>query len=456
MFPGTHGLSNPQCRKFLSNIRNILRTDALKFIGSRFIRFQSSLSVMSDEVDYDVEDYDVEENKSKQLEIFRKQLRSGPGLSYFTSTRPRKSKRNLPLKAYKAKPAQPGRFSIPDALLSHHIEHERDVLRDHFGRFHNYLRISLTERCNLRCVYCMPEEGVKLQPPHHILNSDEIVKIAKLFVEFGVDKIRLTGGEPTIRHDLIEIVERIALIDGVNMIGMTTNGISLKHKLHELKESGLTHINISLDTLIDQKFEQITRRNGLRHVLRSIDAALIQGYGGRLKVNCVVARGMNVQELSSFVALTKDRAIDVRFIEWMPFDSNSWNGENFVSYNEMMNLIKIDYPDITRGMDGLNDTSKWWQVPDHVGRVAFITSMSNHFCGSCNRLRITADGSLKTCLFGTDEISLRDFIRLGASQQDLAALISGAVSKKNFALGGHKDMFGIADADNRPMVLIGG
>jgi len=167
-------------------------------------------------------------------------------------------------------------------------------------------------------------------------------------------------------------------------------------------------------------------------------------------------RGTNEGELADFVALTRDRPLDVRFIEWMPFDSNQWNTREFVPYAEMLDGLREAYPDLQREGDGPNDTSKWWRVPGHAGRVAFITSMSEHFCGSCNRVRVTADGNLKTCLFGNEELSLRDHLRAGAADWQLAHLVSRMVDRKHFALGGHGDMHGIAASDNRPMVLIGG
>jgi len=302
----------------------------------------------------------------------------------------------------------------------------------------------------------MPPDGVNLQPAANILASEEILMIVRLFANLGVDKIRLTGGEPTIRKDIVDIVADISALGSVKMIGITTNGINLRHKIVDLKNAGITHINISLDTLNSNKFSRITRRSGLSHVLSSIEAALSHGYGNRLKINVVVMRGINDDELSSFVSLTQESQIDVRFIEWMPFSKNNWNDKTFVSYTEMLSTIRQCFPNIHRLQDGPNDTSKWWQIPGHSGRVAFITSMSDNFCGSCNRLRLTADGHLKTCLFGNGELNLRDMIRAGTAEHEIISKITATLFEKHAALGGHGDMYGISESENRPMILIGG
>eukprot|EP00904_Undaria_pinnatifida_P005026 jgi/Undpi1/1653/HiC_scaffold_11.g05043.m1 len=334
--------------------------------------------------------------------------------------------------------------------------HEASMLSDMHGRHHNYLRISLTERCNLRCVYCMPEDGVDLQPQMKMLNQQEILRLASMFVDAGVDKIRLTGGEPLVRQDLPEIVKALSSLDGVRNVGVTTNGINLRRKIPALREAGLTHINVSLDTLRPDRFAAITRRKGLDAVLSSLDAALAHGYGGRLKINCVVMNGVNTDELADFLDFTRDQELDVRFIEWMPFDDNRWKDSKFFSYQSMLDVIRERYPDLERTVDSANDTTKWHRVPGYQGRVGFITSMSEHFCGTCNRLRITSDGNLKVCLFGDESLSLRDALRGGLSDAELSVLVRAAVLGKRSALGGHDDMYGIAGAKNRPMTTIGG
>ncbi|XP_018323789.1 molybdenum cofactor biosynthesis protein 1 isoform X2 [Agrilus planipennis] len=246
-------------------------------------------------------------------------------------------------------------------------------LLDNFGRQHSYLRISLTERCNLR--------------------------------------------------------SKLKCIEGLENIALTTNGVVLTKKLAYLQRAGLDNLNISLDTLNKNKFETITRRKGWERVMMGIDLALQLGYSP-VKINCVVIKGFNENEVCDFVKLTKDKKLDVRFIEYMPFTGNKWEMGKMISYNDIIANIKLKWPEIYPLENGPNDTSKAWKIPGHLGQIGFITSMSEHFCGSCNRLRITADGNLKVCLFGNTEISLRDALRAGCSDDDLVTLISAAVKRK--------------------------
>ncbi|KAK7904503.1 hypothetical protein WMY93_017110 [Mugilogobius chulae] len=324
-------------------------------------------------------------------------------------------------------------------------------LTDTFGRRHSYLRISLTEKCNLRCQYCMPEEGVKLTPKAQLLTTAEILTIARLFVHEGVDKIRLTGGEPLIRPDVVDIIAELKKLEGLKTIAVTTNGLNLSRSLPRLKQAGLSHINISLDTLVPAKFEFIVRRKGFHKVMESIDKAIEMGYNP-VKVNCVVVRGFNEDEVLDFVALTERKPVEVRFIEYMPFDGNKWNFKKMVSYQEMLDQIRQHWPNIGMLPTGPTDTSKTYQVPGFKGKLGFITSMSEHFCGSCNRLRITADGNLKVCLFGNSEVSLRDVLRSGASEEELLQIIGAAVGRKKKQ---HAGMFNISKMKNRPMIFIG-
>ncbi|KAH1005817.1 hypothetical protein HUJ04_006732 [Dendroctonus ponderosae] len=277
--------------------------------------------------------------------------------------------------------------------------------------------------------YCMPEEGVNLSEKSKLLTTDEILKITEIFVKQGVNKVRLTGGEPTVRKDIIDIVKSLKRIEGLDIVAMTTNGLTLTRQLVALQKAGLDILNISLDTLSAEKYEKITRRNGWKRAMMGIDLALQLGYDP-VKVNCVVMKGLNDDELLDFVQLTKDKNIDVRFIEYMPFSGNKWNENQMVSYKEMVKIIKTVHPDFHSLINEPNDTSKAWKIPGYKGQIGFITSMSDHFCGSCNRLRLTADGHLKVCLFGNTEISLRDALRGQHSEEDLLALISQAVRKK--------------------------
>lgn len=275
----------------------------------------------------------------------------------------------------------------------------------------------------------MPADGVNLSPNDKLLTTEEVIRISQLFVKEGVTKIRLTGGEPTVRKDLTDIVAALRKIENLQTIAMTTNGIVLTRQLVGLQRAGLDMINISLDTLKKEKFEYITRRKGWERVMMGIDLAVQLGYNP-VKVNCVVTRGFNDDEVCDFVKLTEEKNVDVRFIEYMPFGGNKWEMQKMVPYQEMVKAIQQRWPDFHSLMNGPNDTSKAWKIPGAIGQVGFITSMSEHFCGSCNRLRITADGNLKVCLFGNTEVSLRDAIRSGCSEDDLTALIGAAVGRK--------------------------
>ncbi|XP_069464848.1 molybdenum cofactor biosynthesis protein 1 isoform X2 [Ambystoma mexicanum] len=325
-------------------------------------------------------------------------------------------------------------------------------LTDRFGRQHTYLRISLTEKCNLRCQYCMPEEGVKLTPKSELLTTQEIITIARLFVKEGVDKIRLTGGEPLIRPDVVDIVAQLRELEGLQTIAVTTNGMNLARLLPRLKEAGLDVLNISLDTLVPAKFEFIVRRKGFHKVMEGIHKAIECGYNP-VKVNCVVMRGLNEDELLDFVALTEKLPLEVRFIEYMPFDGNKWNFKKMVSFQEMLDTIRQRWPELESLPTETSSTSKAFKVPNFLGHIGFITSMSEHFCGSCNRLRITADGNLKVCLFGNAEVSLRDCLRTNAPEKELVQIIGAAVGRKKKQ---HAGMFNISQMKNRPMILIGG
>jgi cyclic pyranopterin phosphate synthase len=331
---------------------------------------------------------------------------------------------------------------------------DRDPLFDSFQRRHNYLRISLTERCNLRCMYCMPEQGIELTPDPGLLTTDEFVRIARLFAAMGVDKIRLTGGEPLVRKDIVDICQRLANIPGIQKLAITTNGILLPRYIERLKAAGVTGLNISLDTLQADRFLMITRRNGYDKVIDSIRLAESLGYDP-VKINCVMMRGVNDDELGAFADLTKNRQLEVRFIEYMPFDDNKWSRNKMFSFMEMMDRIEAHCGakliHVAKG-----ETAQLFRVPGHVGTVGFIASMTTAFCSTCNRLRMTADGNLKTCLFGEQEWSLRDAIRAGANDDELAVLIRRALFGKHATHGGKASAEEIAASVNRPMIKIGG
>jgi molybdenum cofactor biosynthesis protein A len=328
------------------------------------------------------------------------------------------------------------------------------VLTDKLGRYHDYLRISLTERCNLRCTYCMPEQGVDLQETSELLTNDELYRIIKVFASEGVTKVRLTGGEPTVRKDILEIVQQIQKIEGIKTIAMTTNGLVLAKKLPLLQASGLNAVNISLDTLDENKFTLISRRLGFKNVINSINTAIDLNINP-IKVNCVIMRGVNDNEIVDFVKWAERSPIEVRFIEYMPFDGNSWSNTKFFPAKEMIKIIhEAGFP-IVRQIDTYNATSKTYSAPGFKGGVGFITSMSDHFCSTCNRLRLMADGALKVCLFGQNEVSLRDIIRKGASDDELREIISIAVKNKKPKHAGMNNIDQMKSL-NRPMVKIGG
>ncbi|PBP16266.1 molybdenum cofactor biosynthesis prote [Diplocarpon rosae] len=366
-------------------------------------------------------------------------------------------------------------------------------LTDTFRRQHDYLRISITEKCNLRCLYCMPEEGVPQSPPPNLLTTPEIYLLSSTFVTQGVTKIRLTGGEPTVRRDILPLMHQIGSLRsrGLKELCVTTNGISLHRKLDSMAEAGLTGVNLSLDTLDPWQFQIMTRRKGFEAVMKSINRILEMnklGAGIKLKINCVVMRGMNEREIIPFVELGREQEIEVRFIEYMPFDGNKWSQGKMLSYQEMLGVIRAKYPTLRKVQDHENDTSKTYEIPGFVGKIGFITSMTHNFCGSCNRLRITSDGNLKVCLFGNAEVSLRDIIRktnqgnpideaafeamkqvemsrrqrlsgspgpLGGTEHEheLLEVIGLAVKGKKEK---HAGMGELENMKNRPMILIGG
>jgi cyclic pyranopterin phosphate synthase len=314
-----------------------------------------------------------------------------------------------------------------------------------------------------------------------------------LFVSQGVTKIRLTGGEPTVRQDILPLMRSIGDLrpKGLRDLAITTNGITLHRKLDSMVESGLTAINLSLDTLDPFQFQIMTRRNGFDAVKRSIDRILEMNKLGariKLKINCVVMRGHNEREIVPFVELGREHDLETRFIEYMPFGGNKWSKKKMVSFQEMLQTIRQTHPGLHSVQGHKNDTSKTYQVPGFVGKVGFITSMTNDFCGTCNRLRITSDGNLKVCLHGNTEVSLRDILRehndgqpiddvafetirrreierahgdlsgetpfgWGEREARLLGIIGAAVKRKKEK---HAGMGELENMTNRPMILIGG
>ena len=284
---------------------------------------------------------------------------------------------------------------------------QRRWLTDSFNRFHDYLRISVTERCNLRCQYCMPKNGIDLTPKEELMNTDEMLRLAKIFTNMGVKKIRLTGGEPLIRPDFEFIAIQLGKLReiGLEKLCITTNGINLSRKLPILKDSHITNINISLDTLIDYKFEIITRRPGHKRVLQAIHDSI--DCGMHTKINCVVMRGVNDEEVANFAEMAAKFPIEVRFIEYMPFGGNEWSEDLLVPWMETFDSIEKGLSCQLSPLPGkVGDVSKKFSAPGWAGSVGFITTMTTQFCGTCNRLRLLADGQLKVCLFDSNDRSL--------------------------------------------------
>ena len=333
-----------------------------------------------------------------------------------------------------------------------------DALLDRFGRRHTYLRVSLTERCNLRCSYCMPPQGVELKPDDELLTTPELVTAIRALVRLGVTKVRLTGGEPLVRKDIVALVEQIHSL-GVSNIGVTSNGIVFARHARALKQAGLSHVNLSLDTLDASRFKQITQRDGHAKVMQALQTACALQFDS-VKVNCVVQRGVNDDELAAFAALTRDEALQVRFLEFMPFGLNQWQTERVVSGAEMLQAIKAVYPGIVPcpEEDGPSPTARLFKIPGFKGRVGFITAMTDEFCSTCSRLRLTADGNLKNCLFGNHEVSLRDALRSGQGDAGVLAVVRASLEAKHERLGGYANSHAIAEhsATARPMILIGG
>ena len=336
------------------------------------------------------------------------------------------------------------RFRILNSLLM--------ILEDNYNRLHNYLRISLTERCNLRCTYCMPEEGVNLTPNSMILTRNEIFEIAKTFVELGVTKIRLTGGEPLVRKDVAEIMKDLGTLPV--SLTMTSNGVIIDRFLRAMEESGIRSLNLSLDTLDKERFKAITKRDDFGKVMSNIN--LLMEHEFHVKINVVLMKGTNDDEIPDFVEWTKDRGIHVRFIEFMPFDGNDWRWERIFPYREILETIQSKY-DIAKLKDKQHATSKAFQVNGFKGTFAIISSMTNHFCSTCNRLRLTADGKMKNCLFSNDEVDLLTPFRDG---EDIKPLIFDCLKRKLPRHGGIKELDKLtldsSQISDRSMILIGG
>ncbi|MDI1354983.1 MAG: GTP 3',8-cyclase MoaA [bacterium] len=329
-----------------------------------------------------------------------------------------------------------------------------NILLDQFGRPHDYLRISLTERCNLRCTYCMPEEGIVLRPRAQFMKTDEVIAIAKTFVSLGIKKIRLTGGEPLVRNDAKEVIEQLAKLP--IELAISTNGVLVDQFIDTFKKAGIHSINVSLDSLQEGKTAAITRRNNFAATLSNIHLLIKENF--HVKLNAVIMKGLNDDEILDFVQFTKENPVHFRFIEFMPFNGNKWDWSKGLSYKEIMDLVNTDYgAKVQKLQDKKNDTAKSYKIEGYKGTFAVISSVTNPFCDSCNRLRLTADGRMKNCLFSQSETDLLTAFRNG---EDLRPLIFENVWKKKSTRGGMDTFEEFSDASlnqqNRSMIAIGG
>ena len=328
----------------------------------------------------------------------------------------------------------------------------QNTLIDKFGRTLNYLRLSVTDRCNLRCYYCMPEEGVAYVQQNALLTWNEMYLLTHLFASLGVSKIRITGGEPFVRNGIMPFLKNISDLPGLDEINITTNATLTGTYIAELKALGITKLNISLDSLDKERFYQITRRDVFEKVYQTILTLLSEGFD--IKLNCVLSAGKNVDDIIPFIELTKHHPVSVRFLEEMPFnggetfDVANWN------YKDIYRHISHHYDDIITLENSPNSTSLNYKVPGYAGSFGIIPSFSRTFCGTCNRLRLSATGELRTCLYGAPAVNLRDALRNGADENELKNIIINAVA------GRAKDGFAAQETNNKThhdsMSVLGG
>jgi GTP 3',8-cyclase len=310
------------------------------------------------------------------------------------------------------------------------------MLRDSFGRTHNSLRISVTDRCNLRCFYCMPIENVQFLPRNELLTFEEIARFVQVVVGQGIDKLRLTGGEPLVRQDLPKLVKMLSAIPGIRDIALTTNGLLLAQQAAELCAAGLQRLNVSLDALSEAAFERIARRKGLQQVLNGIEAAQQAGFR-KIRLNAVSIRGLTEDEIVPLAHFARQRQLELRFIEYMPLDAeHHWNHEQLLTGDEVREIIERE----VGGLEPLpvfdsSQPATDFRYTDEGGIVGFINPVSHPFCGDCNRLRLTAEGQIRNCLFSTVEWDARAILRAGGSDQELASLVSACVGAKKFGHG---------------------
>ncbi|MBX9599781.1 MAG: GTP 3',8-cyclase MoaA [Bryobacteraceae bacterium] len=329
-----------------------------------------------------------------------------------------------------------------------------EPLVDQFGRLHDNLRISVTDRCNIRCFYCMPETGVKFQPREEILSFEEIERFVRVAVSLGVRKIRLTGGEPLVRKDLAELIGRLAAIPGVEDIALTTNGVLLQEQAAALYAAGLRRLNVHLDTLSREKFLKITRRDEFDRVLEGIRTAREMGFGP-IKINVVAVKGLIDEDVVPMARFGRENGFEIRYIEFMPLDSqNLWDRSRVLLADDMVRMLSEEIAPLEEIPDGdPRAPATEYRFTDGIGRVGFIASVSRPFCLNCNRIRLTSDGKLRYCLFAIEETDVKGLLRGGAPDEQIARTIRDNVRAKWL---GHEINSQRFVAPPRPMYAIGG
>jgi len=327
-------------------------------------------------------------------------------------------------------------------------------LIDKFGRVHDNLRISVTDRCNIRCFYCMPEEGVHFMDRAEILSFEEIERFVRAAVPLGIAKLRITGGEPLVRRDLPRLIEKLAAIDGIRDIALTTNAVLLEKQAADLYSAGLRRLNIHLDTLDREKFRQITRRDDLPRVMAGIDAAVHAGFE-KIKFNIVAVRNLIEPDIVPMARYCRENGFEPRFIEFMPLDAQSlWDRKKVLTADEIIAILSREIAALEAMPDAdPRAPATEYRYADGVGRVGFIASVTKPFCLNCNRIRLTSDGKLRYCLFAIEETDVKHLLRSNASDEEIAAVIQQNVSEKWL---GHEINSGRFVAPPRPMYAIGG
>ncbi len=301
---------------------------------------------------------------------------------------------------------------------------------DKFGRVIDYLRISVTDRCNLRCIYCMPEDGIKLYPHNEILCYEEIITLVKVFTKIGVNKIRITGGEPLVRRNLPYLISKINEFEEIKDIALTTNGILLKQFIVDLVKAGLKRVNVSLDTLKANKFEKITKMDGLVKVIAGIEKSLELGVNP-VKINTVLMKGINDDEIVDFVMLTEKNPFHIRFIEYMPWGRlEAWDVSKVISTKDVKEKIEREFGKLQPVENKSGGPAVNYRIDGFAGIVGFINPVSSHFCNLCNRIRLTADGKLRLCLFSEKEIDIKTALRSVKDEDVLLSIIEDAILNK--------------------------